>query len=114
MKREILDAVKRWYQYDWLVHGSRYEYELTPKGKDLTTVMTALLQDSGKAFAGSRMRSEGGQKTPRAHGYDARHRQDRRSRFHSEEARRADGRGIRPYEEALWIGVGDRPSSSPL
>jgi DNA-binding HxlR family transcriptional regulator len=26
------------------VHGSRYEYELTPKGKDLTTVMTALLQ----------------------------------------------------------------------
>jgi hypothetical protein len=44
MKREILDAVKRWYQYDWLVHGSRYEYELTPKGKDLTTVMTALLQ----------------------------------------------------------------------
>ena len=26
------------------VHGRRYEYELTPKGKDLVTVMTALRQ----------------------------------------------------------------------
>jgi DNA-binding HxlR family transcriptional regulator len=26
------------------VHGTRYEYELTPRGKDLTAVMTALLQ----------------------------------------------------------------------
>jgi DNA-binding HxlR family transcriptional regulator len=26
------------------VHGTRYEYELTPKGKDLATVMTALRQ----------------------------------------------------------------------
>src|ERR1700687_2614823 len=26
------------------VHGTRYEYELTPMGKDLTTVMTALRQ----------------------------------------------------------------------
>jgi DNA-binding HxlR family transcriptional regulator len=26
------------------VHGKRYEYELTPMGKDLTTVMTALRQ----------------------------------------------------------------------
>ncbi|MGA3120717.1 MAG: helix-turn-helix domain-containing protein [Polyangiaceae bacterium] len=26
------------------VHGTRYEYELTPKGKDLATLMTALQQ----------------------------------------------------------------------
>src|SRR5262245_65723404 len=26
------------------VHGTRYEYELTPMGKDLVTVMTALRQ----------------------------------------------------------------------
>lgn len=35
------------------VHGRRYEYELTPMGKDLTTVMTALRQWGDRWLFGS-------------------------------------------------------------